>query len=103
MVARSAAARPAVAPYQSLNVEKLACSFYNPYIVKKRKYHVFIRDFTRTITRDAASGSRAVSARAVAALHFRAAVSQNAGTRASTATHLLRDVDQAKLPGLACP
>ena len=32
--------------------------------------HVFIRDFTREITRDAASGSGAVSTRAAAALHF---------------------------------
>ena len=65
--------------------------------------HVLIRNFTRAITRDAASGSGAVSTRAAAALHFRAAVSQDAGARASTSSHVLRDADQAELPGLACP
>jgi ATP-dependent Lon protease len=52
-------------------------------------HHVLIRDFTRAITRDAASGSSAVSTCAAAALHFRAAVSQDAGARATTASHIL--------------
>ena len=65
--------------------------------------HVLIHNFTRAITRDAASGSCAVSTCAAAALHFRAAVSQDAGARASKTSDVLRDVDQADLPGLACP
>jgi len=54
--------------------------------------HVLIHNSTRAITRDAASGSRAVSTRAAAALHFRDAVSQDAGARASKASDVLRDV-----------
>ena len=77
--------------------------FTEPTYRKKRKHHVLIGDFTRTTTRDAAPGSRAVSARVVAALHFRAALSQDAGTRASGASDVLRGADQAKLPGLARP
>ena len=64
-----------------------------PQLTYRRKQHVFIDDFARTITRDAAPRSRAVSARAVAALHLRAALSQNVGARASRASDVLRYVD----------
>jgi len=63
--------------------------------------HVFIGKFTRTIAGHAASGSRAVSPRNAAAVHFRASLSQDAGARASRASDVLRDIDQADLPGLA--
>jgi hypothetical protein len=70
--------------------------------VQMRLDHVVIRDFARAITSDAAPGSGAVSTRAAASLHFRAAVSQDARARAPTASDVLRDADQAELPGLAC-
>ncbi len=62
-----------------------------------------IHNFARAITRHASSRSRAVSARAAAALHFRGAVSQDAEARTPGASHVLRDTGQADLPGLACP
>src|SRR5947208_1825075 len=61
-----------------------------------------IRHVTKRTSGDAAAGRRTFSARAVAPLHFRAAVSQDAGARASKASDVLRDSDQAELPGLAC-
>ena len=79
------------------------CPLLDAYKVQMTLHHVLIRDFTRAITRDAASGSGVVSACPSAALHFRAAVSQDAGARASKASDVLRDIDQADLPGLACP
>src|SRR5882757_9093167 len=79
------------------------CPLLDAYKVQMTLHHVFIRDFTRAITCDAPSGSGAVSTCAAAALHFRAAVSQDAGARAPTASHILCDPDQAELPGLACP
>ena len=69
------------------------CPLLDTYKVQMTIQHVLIHNFTRAITRDAASGSRAVSTRAAAALHFRAAVSQDAGARASKASDVLRDVD----------
>ena len=69
------------------------CPLLDAHKVQMTVHHVLIRDFTRAITRDAASGSGAVSTCAAAALHFRAAVSQDAGARASKASDVLRDVD----------
>ena len=77
------------------------CPLLDTYKVQMTK-HGFIHNFTPAITRNAASGSGAVSACAAATLHFRTAVSQNAGALASRASDVLRDVDQADLPGLAC-
>lgn len=68
------------------------CPLLDTHKVQMTK-HVLIHNFTQAITRDAASGSGAVSARAAAALHFRAAVSQDARARASTASHVLRGAD----------
>ena len=68
------------------------CPLLDTHKVQMTLHHVLIRDFTRAITRDAASGSRAVSTRTAAALHFRGAVSQDAGARASKASDVLRDV-----------
>ena len=78
------------------------CPLLDTHKVQMTK-HALIRNFTQAITRDAASGSGAFSARPAAALHFRVAVSQDAGTRASRPSDVLRDVDQADLPGLASP
>src|SRR5204863_912072 len=77
------------------------CPLLDTHKVQMTK-HVLIHNFTQAITRDAASGSGAVSARAAAALHFRVAVSQDARARASTASHVLRGADYADLPGLEC-
>ena len=79
------------------------CPLRDAYKVQMTVHHVLIGHFTRAITRDAASGSSAVSTCAAAALRFRAALSQDARARAQTASHVLRDADQAELPGLACP
>ena len=68
------------------------CPLLDTHKVQMTK-HVLIHNFTRAITRDAASGSGAVSARPAAALHFRAEISQDAGARASKASDVLRDVD----------
>ncbi len=46
------------------------CPLPDAYKVQMTPHHVLIRDFTRAITRDAASGSGAVSTCAAAALHF---------------------------------
>ena len=67
------------------------CPLLDTHKVQMTK-HVLIRNFARAITRDAASGSGAVSARPVAASHFRAEISQDAGARASKASDVLRDV-----------
>jgi len=65
------------------------CPLLDTHKVQK---HGLIHYSTRAITRYAAFGSRAVSARTAAALHFRGAVSQDAGARASKASNVLRDV-----------
>ena len=67
------------------------CPLLDTHKVQMTKY-VLIHNFAQAITRDAASGSRAVSTRAAAALHFRDAVSQDAGARASKASDVLRDL-----------
>ena len=67
------------------------CPLLDTHKVQMTK-HVLIHNSTRAITRDAASGSRALSTRVAAALHFRGAVSQDAGARASKASDVLRDV-----------
>ena len=67
------------------------CPLLDTHKVQMTK-HVLIHNFTPAITRNAASGSRAVSTRAAAALHFRGAVSQDAAARASKASDVLRDV-----------
>ena len=73
------------------------CRFLDAYKLQMSQHHVVIRHSTQQITRDAASGRCALSARAAAALHFRATVSQDAGARAPTASRFLRDPDQAEI------
>jgi len=65
--------------------------------------HAFICDFAKATAGDAAARRGAFSARVTPAVHFRAAVSQHAETRASPSSHVLRDPHQTQLPGLACP
>ena len=68
------------------------CPLLEAYKVQVTLHHVLIRHVAQAITRDAASGSGAVSTRPAAALHFRGALSQDAGARASKASDVLRDV-----------
>src|SRR6266568_8145379 len=65
--------------------------------------HAFIRNLAKATAGDAAAGGGALSACVAPAVHFRAAVPQHAGTRASSSSHVLLDSHQTQLPGLACP
>src|SRR5215471_4093999 len=63
--------------------------------------HAFVRNFAQATSGDAATGGRAFSTCVAAALHFRAALSRHAKTRASASSHVLRHADEAELPGVA--
>src|SRR6266542_2320564 len=80
-----------------------ACSFSSAHIVQSATYHAFASNFAKATAGHAAAGRGALSACVAPAVHFRAAVPQHAGTRASSSSHVLLDSRQTQLPGLACP
>src|SRR5207247_11086915 len=65
--------------------------------------HAFIRNLAKATAGDAPSGGGAFSARVAPAVHFRAAIPQDAQACASTSSHVLRNPHHTELLGLACP
>src|SRR5215472_13422476 len=66
------------------------------------KHHVIIRPFAEATSGHAVAGCGAFPTRVVAVVHFRIALLQDAGARASKPSDVLCDVSQTELPGLAC-
>src|SRR6266446_8280198 len=63
--------------------------------------HLFASNFPKATTGDAAAGCGAFSTRVAPAVHFRAAIPQDAQACTSTSSHVLRHANQAELPGMA--